>query len=451
MDHPTPAAVDAERALLGGILMDGRELVELSRTVRPEDFYRPEHGALFRLLQVMQATGAGTDLVSVCEKLVRSEDNGSRYGGMAYVAELPEHLPSTGSLAYYAERVVCLSQARAMIAATMQAVEELHVADDPSRVASLAAGRLVELAARSQAKRTTWSMTELHQDWQQGQDDVEAGCVPDPLPTGIGQLDKLLTGGGLHPGQLVVVGGQPGMGKTGLALAVATHVAAMGRPVAFQSIEQPQSEIFLRALAVRLEEDTGVLSQQPSDDEPIARASDELGTLYVTHLPGQTMRQVELEVARVVARAGACKLVVIDHLHMVHHEKERDELVSTYVGRSAQQAKEIATKFQVPVMLLAQMNRGINARTAPPKKDRRTDDWWEGVALPIAGDLRDSGTIEAMADVILFPVNAVGCKSVRDPGDEELGAIVIAKQRNGPTGVVPVQWHGKCATYRAWS
>lgn len=443
LDQPDPKAVEAERALLGGLLQEPNELVEVCRTLRPDDFYRPEHGALYALLLAMQAKGEPIDMITVADRMIRG-GRMERFGGPAYVAELPEHAPSTANLDYYARIIVRKAQLRQMIATCLDLANRAYSDDgDLSLLASGGAVQLTEIGSRVSAKQALWTMEELGVEYEQDAGGEELGSVAPPLGYGLGsQLDEMLNGGA-QGGELVVIGGRPGMGKTGFAIGRLVHWARMGRGVLLASIEQRRKEIHLRNLAVALGQTTAEIKSWPADDAERRGCERDMVTLQVFDHSRPTMKEIEAQAARVQARWGKCAAIAIDYLKLVNHERERGDRPDQYIGRSAEQAKQLARKFDCPVLLLAQLNRK-GEELKPSRRKSKGTAWWDKVALPEDSHLRDSGDIEAHADVILFPVSGAGY-DLPDPG---LGAVKVAKNRNGKTGVVPLRWDGPCATYR---
>lgn len=444
LDRPSPADVEAERALLGGLLQDPWRLVDLGRELKPDDFYRPEHGALFRLLLVMQATGKDIDLVTVAAELVKGE-GADRYGGAGYVAELPEHCPSTENLRTYVASILATSQRRAVLKQLLVGVERVYDGhQDPAMLAQETSTALLEATAGGPS-RDLLDAVELHAEWVDTRTKVEEGRAREVrVPTGLTGLDAMLTGGGLLGGQLVVVGGRPGMGKTALALAICDHVAEQGWPVLYVSAEQPRQQMLARLLARRMWCTTDELDPE---DERLYNEAAEVRGLHIPDPSAPSTEWVDQQIARVIARTGNLGLVAIDYLQRMHHDKSRGETADTYIGRTVTESGILARKHGVPVLLLAQMNREIERRPKP-RKGAATGAWWETerIVLPIKSDLRDTGKLEADADVILFPLNGPGCEV---SGGDKLGCVVVGKQRNGPIGVAPVVWDGPSATYRS--
>lgn len=443
VDRVMPEAVDSERSLLGGLLQDPVQLVEIGRALKPSDFYRPDHGALFGLLQVMHGAGIGIDLVTVVQEMMKGSGP-DRYGGAGYVCELPESCPSTSNLQYYAGHIFETSIRRDLIRKMTEALDDAYGRTiPPATLAARTATDLVEAGTRASVKQTLWPMPDAHEQWKTRQTDVETGGVPQSLPTGMWQLDEMLTGGGLVGGQLVVVGGRPGMGKTGFALALACNVARLHRPVLFVTLEQRVQEMHLRALAITTGRSAERLNHADPEDELLDEHSNELEHLVFFDQPAG-VGDIDREAQRMVARYSTVSLVVVDYLQLMTHERDRGLSTADSIGRTMAGLKALAKKCNCPVVVLSQLNREVEKRSAPRTKN--PEQWWKEVAAPEPADLRDSGHIEANADIILFPISAQGY-GVTPP---TLGAVVVAKHRNGPTGAFGMAWDGPCGTYRDW-
>jgi replicative DNA helicase len=440
-----PQSVEAERSLLGGLMVDPVQLAEVARKVAPPDFYRPEHQKLFELLLTMQAAGRGIDLVTVAAEVMKGT-GADRFGGAGYVAELPEHCPSTANLPHYAALVLEASLHRRIL--TVLDTMKDRVTEgltEPAEVVHEAVARLTEGGLRDGAERTTWTAVETHAEWVERRRQEAAGtAVARYVPTGFVELDVCLTGGGLAGGQLVLVGGRPGMGKTGFALACAVDMALAGHVVLFVTLEQSHEEMWARAMSTLTGVGTGDLDVTDPTDPGIADASRRLGSLVFLDVAKAGVREVDHEAARVRARFGKLHAIFIDYVQLMKHDQRHGETPATYIGRTSTGLKQLARKLGTPVVLLSQLNREVEKREGARVKDAST--WWESVPLPRPSDLLASGQLEADADVILFPVSGAGYQLE----DRQLGAVVVAKQRNGPTGVFPLAWDAGSATYRNW-
>lgn len=440
LDRPSPERTEAERALLGGLITDPAQLSPIAQLIEAGDFYRPEHGALFRLLLTMQAGGVGIDLVTVADAARASLD---RYGGAAYLAELPEHAVSTSNLPFYAEQIVEAAQLRGLIAGVTDAIgQAFDQARPAAEIRSELLAGLARLAERGKRVRHTANLEELFQALEVQWEEEELHAVPPPLSTGIPELDRVLDGG-LHPGQLVTVAGVTGMGKSALALGMAQGWAAIGRTVSYHSLEMPKRwDMTARAVASATGVSIrGVRRGASADLETLRTAARERRTLIINDRPRVSLADVSLE-ARRLWSAGSLSAVVIDYLGLMSHPRERGDRMDQAIGATMGGLKQLAIELGISVVVLAQCNRSIDRRETP---ETPGEAWYEKIPLPQLSDLRDSGEIEHASDVVLFPIAAA--RYGLTGGLENHGAILVAKQRNGPRAIVPCRWDGRSARY----
>jgi replicative DNA helicase len=441
LDRPTPQRIESERALLGGLIQDPAWLSTVVQRLEPEDFWHPPHGSLFRLLLAMQARGDAIDLVTVTSAMVGADD---AYGGLAYVAQLPEHAPSTANLAHYADAVVEAAQRRALIRVAVSTVNEAHEQQRPAaELAQEFLVQLAELAARGRRVRHSATLEELEEGLEQQWEDERNGVVPPPLSSGYAELDLLLDGG-FQPGDFVVVAGQTGMGKSAFAMGMAQRWAALGRTVEYRALEMPKRwSSTARALASATGYSIRDVRRGGADPDLLRQVARQRRTLILNDQPRPTLAQVEIEARRLYA-AGGVAAVVIDGFNLMTHPKERGESKSDAMGRTSKGLKQLAMELGIVIVGLCQFNRAIDYREVPAAQGER---WYEQVPLPEIADIRDCGELEHDSDAILFPVNAAryGLTGLL----ASYGAIVVAKNRNGPMGaIVPCRWDGRSASYR---
>lgn len=440
VEPPLPSRVEAERALLGGLISDPTWLSPVASILEPEDFYHPPHGALLRLLLTMQASGQPIDLVTVAGAAYASIE---RYGGAAYVAELPEHAPSTANLTHYADQVLQASRCRELVRIGTEIATAAYDQERPAdEIHAELAASLARARERGRRTKHSANLEELFEALEVQWEDEANEAVPPPLATGLVDLDRVLDGG-LHPGQLVTIAGQTGMGKSSLALGMAQHWASLGRTVSYHSLEMPKKwDMVARAVSSATGVSIrGVRRGASADLETLRRAAHERRTLYINDRPRQTLGAISIE-ARRLWSSGALSSVVIDGLNLVDHGRERGERPDQAIGRTAYGLKQLAIELGISVVMLCQFNRSIDRRDVP---ETPGENWWERVPLPQLSDLRDSGEIEHASDVILFPIAAA--RYGLTGALENYGAILVAKQRNGPRAIVPCRWDGRSARY----
>lgn len=432
MSKPQPQSLESERALLGGLMVHEERVDEISGIVRPEDFYRPEHAALYELLLAMRDEGTPIDLVSVPERVVRSEDEGT-YGGLAYVLQLPEHLPSAANLSYYAELV----RQKALMRKLARIGTRLHdkataEADDPPALMTEVAALLDDLG-RDDAERDWTPVSEAVDEYIRQLEDlsVRQGAVTG-LSTGYTELDKLLAG--FHPSTLVVLAARPAMGKTALALNFARHALEAGAAAAFFSLEMGRTELVSRMLGAigSIEGDAlrrGQLDQEGWDRLMSASRRLREMPLYIDDTPGVTIADLRARARRLQAMDPRLGMVLIDYLQLMQGEDARASR-QQQIAEISRGLKILSKDLKVPVIALSQLNRSVEQR-----ENKR----------PRVSDIRESGAIEQDADVILF----IYRDEVYDPESEDRGTaeVIIAKHRAGSTGMVRLAFQGVYARF----
>lgn len=448
--------VPAERSLLGGLLEDPGQLPVISTMLSERDFYAPHHGATFGLLCRMAVKGIPIDVVSVNEAIGADPKSHDGHGGLGYVAQLPEQCPSTANLLHYVAIIVEHSRLRRLRELSTTLYNAAHgsgaYSDMPaSEIADEWVPRLLELSVNRGSRRTSSSLAEA---WTEAEDerlDDDAGALPPPLMTGFGELDKLAQ---CRPGDLVVIGGETGMGKSALAQALTMEFGAQGGRVVYCSLEMPRRRLARRLAAYWLSIPTenlrtGNLTPEGERNRDKFTELLEKGELpvHLTDKPRMSIDQVAAE-SRMIWGQGGLRAVFVDHLHLMNHGRWESRTIA--IGETTSRAKQLALDLQVPVFLLAQLNRTAAKRDDPrgaTRKGERSPPWWETVAVPRLSDLRDSGAIEQDADLVLFPIHASRCGRAESQYARS-GAVIVAKQRDGGLGTVAVEWDGPCASYR---
>lgn len=422
LDKGFPRNWETERSLLGGLLLDGSMLGEVRELVTAEDFHRPHHAALFRVLCEM---GDATDPTTVLDEIVR-RDALESVGGASYLLALPAACPSVDSVPAYAARVQDHSARRKVLLAHLRGVERVQAGEaDTAALIEEGTRELLGIAHGAGAKeyaRPSEIVDERLLHWQRACENP--GAITG-VPTGLHDLDRRLVG--LHPADLVVIAGRPASGKTGLCLNIAAHAAKTGTTVAFFSLEMSRESLVDRLVIAEARVDAqrvrlGELS--PHDDWPrLTRAAEVVHALpiLIDDTPGLTVSRLRRKARRMRAENPSLGLIVIDYIQLMEGEGRRDANRTEVVGAISRGLKLLAKDLDVPVVVLSQLNRSLESRS-----DKR----------PIPSDLRDSGAIEADADVILF----IYRDEVYNPEspDKGIAELIVSKQRAGPIGTVKV-------------
>ena len=434
-----PSSMDAERSVLGAMMQDSGAATLAFETLMPVDFYSAEHREIFEAMRALHLSGSPIDLMTVGNELTKRGTLES-VGGAPYLLQAVRFVPTTANTRTYIEIVMEKSTLRKLIAASQQIQQQCYAQAAPLQDVLHNAERLIFDIVMKRAGAET--LVPLNRVLMSTFDQIEElsrlkGRLAG-VPTGLYDLDRMLTG--LHGGELVLVGARPAMGKTSMALGVTQFAARQAkRCVAVFSMEMPSEQIGLRLLcsaaSINMQR---VRSGMLSDDEwvKIGDAINELSTcrVFIDDTPGLTPSQLRSRCRRLMLEQGL-DLIVIDYLGLMGTDK-RVENRQLEVSEISRQLKAIALELKIPVLACAQLSRAPAART-----DKR----------PMLSDLRDSGSIEQDADVVLF-LHREGyyASAAAEDGpkpDDNAGEVIIAKQRNGPVGTVNVEWQAEFARY----
>lgn len=439
-----PHDLGAERAVLGGILADNAVFAEVATLIQPEDFHLPGHAAIYEAFVSLQSQvpPAPIDAVTVTSAL-KSTSKLNSAGGPAYLAELEGGVPTTANTLSYARIVQEKALKRRLITACAELTD---IAVDPGT-------ELEEMLDESQ--RRIFAIAEKHQEgdlkpFHHALDHtlelIEQACASGGqgvtgLSTGFADLDQMLTG--LHAGELIILAARPGCGKTSLALNIATNVVLRGgggrgpTPAAVFSLEMPEDQLAMRLLSSETRVDMKRIRQghlSPSHKEKIQHAASQLwnAPLFIDDSGALSSFDLRTKVRRLQTKLttqdppSRLSLVVIDYLQLMHQrgaESRQQE-----VQEISRNLKSLAKELEIPIIALSQLNRKVEERRG---KNSR----------PMLSDLRESGSIEQDADVVMFIHKEVDedQEGAPPPGAQGIEVeLVIAKQRNGPTGEIPL-------------
>jgi replicative DNA helicase len=425
-----PQAVEAERALLGGMIMSPERIPEVTGMgLRGDHFHRPEHGNLFRVLSEMFGRGEPVDLVTVPERIARDGEQ-DKYGGIAYVVGLPDHIPSTTNVTHYARVILDKALLRNLIDATQDVTDEAFAQpDDVHNLLDRAARQILSLGHGL----SVGSWQQISETLDQAILDLEVLSESDGpvagFTTGFEDLDKKLAG--LHRSDLLILAARPAMGKTALALNIAQNLALLEkRAVGIFSMEMSRAQLVTRMACCQGRVNAGRVRTGDMDTEDWERflqASDELRTarIFIDDTPGLSLTDVRSRAKRLKAEHDDLGMIVIDYLQLMQGDDARAPR-EQQISAISRGLKALAKDCDVPVVALSQLNRGVESR-----KEKR----------PLVSDLRESGAIEQDADVILFIYRDEYYNE--DSPDKGLAEVIIAKQRAGPTGTVKLVFQGE--------
>jgi len=415
-----PHDLQAEESLLGAMLLSRDAIASAVESCRTDDFYRPAHGHIFDAICSLYAQGEPSDPVTVADELKRADLLDSA-GGTGNLIGLQANTPAIANAARYARIVQEHALLRRLISVAGEIAEMGYsLPEDVTAAMDRAEAMVFEVAER----RVTDSLKPLRELLAVTLDHLEAlynrGDTITGVPTGFTDLDERLSG--LQPSALVIVGARPSMGKTSFALGMAAHAAIEKRlPVLFFSLEMSHLELTQRLLCSEARVDSSRMRNgklHESDWPKVVNAIGKLGEapLFIDDNANLTVMEIRAKARRLKSREGL-GLIVVDYLQLMsgHGPAENRQVEVSEISRGL---KILARELSVPVVALSQLSRNLEARA-----DKR----------PILADLRESGSLEQDADVVLFIYrDEIYNKESSDKGAAE---IIIAKHRNGPTGM----------------
>ena len=424
-----PANVDAERAVLGSILLKPDVCDDVALVVRPEDFHDESHQIIYRHLLDLHDGGKRVDATILHERL-RTKGDFDRVGGIPAIADIVAAVPHAAHAAHYAQIVRDKSMLRSLIDASTDILRDAYDSvDEPRELLSRAESKIFEILehrSSAEAKQidAVLEAVMVRMDARMKHEHALGG-----VETGFTDLDSLC--GGLHNSELIILAARPSMGKTAFAMNIAEHVAISTRqPVLFVSLEMACLELADRLLCSAAQVNghrlrNGTISQE--DRKRLVQKSAEISSapLFIDDTPGRTLTEIAA-VARRLKRRQGLALVVIDYLQLIEPDNPRDPR-QEQVARIARRLKMMSRELDIPVLCLAQLNR-----QAEVSRDNK----------PRLNHLRESGAIEQDADVVMFVHREEYYQTTDEDRERVKGQaeIIIAKQRNGPIGDIKLLW-----------
>jgi replicative DNA helicase len=441
LDRLPPQNLEAEKAVLGSLLHDPMMCDEVALMLRPDDFYAEANQKLYRHLLAMHDEGKRIDVLLLVERL-KQEGDFEVIGGAAYIAEIAQAVPYAANATYYAEIVRNKATVRELIHAS---TEILRDAWDPTFDSRELLNHAEEKIFGVHDRRSSDQVVNIHDLLVEAFEHIDARLEhggSGGIPSGFLDLDTMT--GGMHNSEFVVIAARPSMGKTAFATNIAENVSIDAqKPVLFVSLEMARLELAQRLLCSQGKIDgnkfrSGMLSGE--DRKRLVEASAKLSRapLFIDDTPSRTVTEIAA-CARRLKRKEDLAMIVIDYLQLIQPDDPRDPR-QEQVAKMARRLKALARELKLPILCLAQLNRQVEAG----KEEHR----------PRLSHLRESGAIEQDADVVMF-VHREEYYHTKEKAEEldivGLGTIIVAKQRNGPTGDVKLRWFDKHTRFENYS
>ncbi len=420
-----PQDLAAEQSVLGGMLLSKDAIADVLERLRPSDFYRPAHQNVYDAVLDLYGRGEPADAVTVAAELDR-RGLLRRIGGAPYLHTLISTVPTAANAGYYAGIVAEKALLRRLVEAGTRVVQYGYAGAEGADVAEVVDRAQAEMYEVTE-RRMSEDFVPLEDLLQPTMDEIDAiasnGGLSRGVPTGFTELDELTNG--LHPGQMIIVAARPGVGKSTLGLDFMRSCSIKHRfaSVIF-SLEMSKSEIVMRLLSAEAKIKLGDMrSGRMSDDDwtRLARRMSEISEapLYIDDSPNLTMMEIRAKARRLKQKADL-RLVVVDYLQLMSSGK-KVESRQLEVSEFSRHLKLLAKELEVPVIAISQLNRGPEQRT-----DKK----------PMLSDLRESGSLEQDADMVIL-LNRPDAFERDDPRGGEAD-LIVAKHRNGPTKTVTV-------------
>ena len=427
-----PQSIEAEQSVIGSMIIDKHAIAKVMESLEEVDFYRDGHKTIFKAILEMFKNDMPVDLLTLLEYL-KSTDMLEKAGGVTYITELSSSVPTTANLSAYIKIVSDKSTLRKLIKASTSIIEESYnKQDNVENVVDVAEKKIFNIAEN----RTSKDFEVLSDVLERGFLEIEKIFNNKGEITGVGSgftdLDAMTSG--FQPGDMILIAARPSMGKTTFALNIAEHAALKeNKSVVIFSLEMSKEQLAYKLLCSEANVDmlklrTGALEDE--DWENIARATGPLSKakVYIDDTAGVTVMEMRSKCRRLKLEYGI-DLIVIDYLQLMSGGGNTDNRQQE-VSEISRSIKALAKEMECPVIALSQLSRAPEQRA-----DHR----------PMLSDLRESGSIEQDADLVMFLYRDEYYN--KETEDKNIGECIIAKQRNGPVGTVRMAWLGQYSKF----
>ena len=436
-----PYSVEAEQAVLGSIIIDPKCLNDIAVQMKSEYFYIPQHREIYSVMSSMYELSQTIDFVSLLEKL-KNDGIYDESGGKAYLTQLVQNVPSVANVLTYVAIIKERYYARALMSAAQNIIKDINDNElDSGKLLDNAEQRIFEIRQGREVSGLTHIKSVIENETYDRLvklSDPETRNEYLGIPCGIGELDRMITG--LNKSDLIILGARPGMGKTSFALNIARNVAVnTNRTVCFFSLEMTRDQLAQRMLS----SEAGIPSEklrtgnlEPDDFTRLTQAGELLSktSIYFDETSNITVPEMKAKLRRM----KKVDLVIIDYLGLMKSAKPTENRVQE-VSEITRNLKIMAKDLKVPVIACAQLSRGTETKGKSHK--------------PALSDLRESGSIEQDADIVLFLYREAYYDNEKaddeDRSDQTMSQCIVAKNRHGEIGTVDLHWDGQFTRFTA--
>lgn len=421
-----PHDIDAEISVLGSLMIDPLSVVKIADILSPYDFYHPSHQAIFEAIITLFEKGEPIDMLTVSSYLKKKKKM-KESGGTDYLAELVSNVPSATHVEQYAKIVKETSVRRAIIHASSEISEEAFKPDEFEKFLDSVEQKIFGISQKSRPQRFVPIRDELMEAYERLEKLHRGDGALRGVPSYFTQLDNILSG--FQKSDLIILGARPSFGKTALALDIVRNMALHGKSVGVFSIEMSREQVIDRLIASQAKIPlwrlrTGRL-QSEVEFALVQQALDELSktNLFIDDTPSPTVLQMRSAARRLQIEHGL-DFLVVDYLQLMQARTGSDNMVQQ-VTEISRGLKALARELNIPVLALSQLSREVDKRD---------------VKIPRLSDLRESGSLEQDADIVMFIYRKDRDRIDIPEEEQNLVEIIVAKHRNGPLGTVHLRF-----------
>jgi replicative DNA helicase len=427
--------MEAEQSIIGGLMLDREALDQVGDMLTAEDFYRPVHAKIFNVIKELNSRNQPVDIITVTN-LLQMQGDLEGIGGPEYLLNLLDKTISSANIVSHAKIVRDKAILRELIKTNMSLIEKAYEQDftDVESFIDTAESEIFRIAETKTSTGLVGSMEIVKSSIQKIEELYKRKADITGIATGFTDLDRMTSG--MHPGELTIIAARPSMGKTAFSLNIAQNmVLAQKRTVAYFSVEMGKEAVMMRMLSAESKVSMSDIRNGKIPDSSWPKLINAAGSLseanfFIDDTSGISPFEIRSRCRRLKAQHGL-DAIMIDYLQLMDL-KQKVESRERAVSEISKALKQIAKELQVPVVALAQLNRGVEGRS-----DRR----------PMLSDLRESGSIEQDADVIMM-LYRDDYYDKDDPEKQGHAEVIIGKQRNGPTGTVKLRFDAKFNRFR---
>ena len=420
-----PHDIEAEQAILGSMLTDKDAVISAIEVLKEDAFYREDNKAIYAAILSLYAKSEPIDIITVKAELVEN-GNFERIGGLEYLAELPERVPTTSNV----DRYIKIVEEKAMLRSLISTANELvslgyNETEEVDSIMDLAEKKVFDLAQKKNTKGYTPIKDVLVESFAKLEELYNQKGKISGKTTGFTDLD--LRTSGLHNSDLIIVAARPAMGKSAFAINIATNLALSGTPVAIFNLEMSKEQVGNRILCSEAMVDSNKIRTGQVEDEDWMKLASTLGRLseapiYIDDTAGISIMEIRAK-CRKLKLEKDIGLVVIDYLQLIQGSGKRNSSREQEISEISRSLKILAKELDIPVIALSQLSRGVEKRD-----DKR----------PMLSDLRESGAIEQDADIVMFLYRDDYYND--DSEKKNVAEVILAKHRGGATGTVDLAW-----------